>query len=89
VTTAEEQTSVVPRDGGVNLGRTSTHRIETTLRSLRAQRGEVSTGRVLTLIASVRSEEELESVVHGANEAAREHRARALVVVHDRATAEA
>jgi len=88
VTTAEEQTSVVPRDGGVNLGRTSTHRIETTLRSLREQRGEVSTGRVLTLIVSVRSEEDLESVVHGANEASREHPARVIVVVHDRTTDE-
>lgn len=75
-------------DGGVNLGRTSTHRIETTLRSLREQRGEVATGRVLTLIVSVRSEEDLPSVVRGANEAAREHPARVIVVVHDRTTDE-
>ncbi|WP_297009251.1 glucose-6-phosphate dehydrogenase assembly protein OpcA, partial [uncultured Corynebacterium sp.] len=75
-------------DGGVNLGRTSTRRIGTALRALREQRGEVATGRVLTLIVSVRSEEDLESVVHGADEAAREHPARVIVVVHDRTTDE-
>lgn len=78
----------VRTDGGVNLGRTSTHRIEKTLRALREQRGEVATGRVLTLIVSVRSEEDLPSVVRGANEAAREHPARVIVVVHDRTTDE-
>ena len=74
--------------GGVNLGRTTTHRIEKMLRTLREQRGEVATGRVLTLIVSVRSEEDLPSVVRGANEASREHPARVIVVIHDRSTDE-
>lgn len=78
----------VRRDGGVNLGRTTTHRIEKRLRALREHRGEVATGRVLTLVVSVRSEEDLPSVLRGANEAAREHPARVIVVVHDRTTDE-
>lgn len=85
---ATDSADVIRPDGGVNLGRTSTHRIETTLRSLRERRGEVATGRVLTLIVSVRSEEDLASVVRGANEASREHPARVIVVVHDRTTDE-
>lgn len=75
-------------DGKVNLGRTTTHRIEKTLRMLREQRGEVATGRVLTLVVSVRSEEDLPTVVQAAHEAAREHPARVIVVVHDRTTDE-
>lgn len=75
-------------DGGVNLGRTTTQGIARTLRALREQRGEVVTGRVLTLIVSVRSEEDLAPVVAATNEASREHPARVIVVVHDRSTDE-
>ena len=75
-------------DGRMNLGRTTTHRITRALRSLREKRGEVTTGRVLTLIVSARSEEDLDSVVRGANEASREHPARVIVVIHDRSTDE-
>ncbi|MDN5722298.1 MAG: glucose-6-phosphate dehydrogenase assembly protein OpcA [Corynebacterium sp.] len=71
-----------------NLGTTTTRALGRELHRLREQRGEVATGRVLTLIVSMRSEEDLDAVVAATVEASREHPARVIFVVHDRSTTE-
>lgn len=72
----------------VDLGTTDTSELTSELHRLREERGEVSTGRVLTLIVSVRSEEDLDTVVEATVAASREHPARVIFVVHDRTTTE-
>lgn len=72
----------------VDLGTTTTHELTDQLHRLREERGEIATGRVLTLIVSVRSEEDLDTVVNATVEASREHPARVIFVVHDRSTTE-
>lgn len=72
----------------VDLGTTTTHELTKQLHRLREERGEIATGRVLTLIVSVRSEEDLDTVVDATVDASREHPSRVIFVVHDRTTAE-
>lgn len=72
----------------VDLGTTNTRELSRQLHRLREERGERATGRVLTLIVSVRSEEDLDTVVEATVAASREHPSRVIFVVHDRTTAE-
>ena len=86
-------TSFTDTNGGdqsvvLNLGTTTTQTLERELHRLREERGEVSTGRVLTLIVSMRSEEDLDAVVAATVDASREHPARVIFIVHDRAATE-
>jgi glucose-6-phosphate dehydrogenase assembly protein OpcA len=79
-------TDTLDGSSDLDLGRTTTGELTRRLRALREERGEVATGRVLTLIVSVRSEEDLDAVVAATNEASREHPARVIIVIHDRST---
>lgn len=72
----------------VDLGTTTTRALVSRLHRMREERGEVATGRVLTLIVSVRSEEDLDTVVAATVDASREHPARVIFVVHDRSTSQ-
>ena len=68
----------------LDLGTTTTRNLVRQLHRMREERGEIATGRVLTLIVSVRSEEDLDTVVEATVAASREHPARVIFVVHDR-----
>lgn len=68
----------------IDLPNTSTHIISQKLSALREERGEVATGRVLTLIVVASSEDDLPRIIDATHEASREHPARVLILVNHR-----
>ncbi len=65
----------------IELTDTSTQEVTRTLRSAREERGEVSTGRVLTFVVMVSAPSSLGDILEPVNEAAREHPARVIILV--------
>ncbi|RRQ12795.1 glucose-6-phosphate dehydrogenase assembly protein OpcA [Corynebacterium bovis] len=65
----------------IDLPTTDTQTIGRRLRHLREERGEVASGRVLTLIIVATGGDDLERILTAANDASREHPARVVVVV--------
>lgn len=67
----------------IELPDTTTSAISKKLVSIREAGGEVTTGRVLTLIVVASINDDMESVITAANDASREHPSRVLVVLTD------
>lgn len=65
----------------IDLPSTSTGAISTRLRELREERGEIASGRVLTLIVVTDERDDLDRTVDAIHDASREHPARVIVFV--------
>ncbi len=70
----------------VDLPDTQTQAITSKLRALREDRGEITTGRVLTLIVVSNGSDDIDALVHTLQEASREHPARVILLVNHRDT---
>ena len=71
----------------IDLPDSSTHSVTTRLKTLREERGEVSTGRVLTFLVVTYSDDDLEAILESIHEASREHPARVIVLIgHEEST---
>ncbi|APT84808.1 glucose-6-phosphate dehydrogenase assembly protein OpcA [Corynebacterium aquilae] len=65
----------------IELPDTSTRDISKTLVSIKETAGQVATGRVLTLIVVVSSDDDIDCLIHATSEASREHPSRVLMLV--------
>ncbi|KGM19297.1 glucose-6-phosphate dehydrogenase assembly protein OpcA [Corynebacterium auriscanis] len=73
----------------IDLPNTKTHDVIRRLREIRDERGQLTSGRVLTLIVVATGEDDLDSIIAATHQASREHPARVLVLVTHRTSAEA
>ena len=68
----------------IDLPNTQTKEIEHRIRALREERGDVTSGRVLTLIVVASEDDDLDRIVSSTHDASREHPARVIVLVMHR-----
>lgn len=73
----------------IDLPNTHTHDVTRRLREIRDERGQLTSGRVLTLIVVATDEDDLDVIIDATHEASREHPARVLLLVTHRKSAEA
>ena len=68
----------------IDLPNTKTKDIERRIRALREERGDVTSGRVLTLIVVTSEDDDLDRIISSTHDASREHPARVIVLVTHR-----
>ena len=73
----------------IDLPNTQTHDVTRRLREIRDERGQLTSGRVLTLIVVATDDDDLDVIIEATHEASREHPARVLLLVTHRKSAEA